>query len=142
MLRDIDLCSIGPLPPAPFADASFDAIYGVSVLTHLPQDAAAAWIAELARLIADGGVVLVSTHGARAAQGLGARERERFEAGDYIELSGASAGSRTYAAYMSEACARATFGRAFADVTVLPAPPGDFVQDIWLLRSPRPVRGA
>jgi nucleoside-diphosphate-sugar epimerase/SAM-dependent methyltransferase len=50
------------LPPLPFADASFGAIYGVSVFTHLRESVQFAWLKELRRLVAPGAPVIVSVH--------------------------------------------------------------------------------
>ncbi len=50
------------LPPLPFADGTFDAIYGVSVLTHLTESAQFAWLKELRRLVRPGAPVIVSAH--------------------------------------------------------------------------------
>lgn len=125
------------LPPAPYSDASFDAIYGVSILTHLSESAARAWIGELARLIADAGVVIVTTHGERAAQRLASTHRTAFEAGAFVELGGARIGSRTYLSYFNEAAGRALFSASFGDIAFHPSPSDDFNQDIWVLRAPR-----
>lgn len=55
--------TIGPLPPLPYADASFDAVFGVSVMTHLTAEVQAAWLVELHRVLRPGGIVAVSVHG-------------------------------------------------------------------------------
>jgi SAM-dependent methyltransferase len=125
------------LPPAPYADAAFDAIYGVSIFTHLSHAAAQAWAGELARLLASDGVVVVTTHGAHAAARLTPAQRARFDAGDYVELGGARVGSRTYVSYLNEAAGRRLFATGFGEVAFHPAPGDEFNQDIWLLRAPR-----
>jgi hypothetical protein len=67
-------CKVGefqhtePLPPLPFADQSMDLIYGVSVLTHLDEDFQDAWLEELGRLVAPGGIVMLTVHGEDAAR--------------------------------------------------------------------------
>jgi SAM-dependent methyltransferase len=53
----------GAHPPLPFADASFDAVYAVSVFTHFSEHEQHAWSAELARVLASGGVAAVTTMG-------------------------------------------------------------------------------
>jgi SAM-dependent methyltransferase len=128
-------------PPAPFCDSSFDAIYGVSVFTHLPETLAHAWTAELARLTKDAGLVVVTTHGARAARRLTAEGRARFDAGAYVTLAGSRAGSRTFVSYFSEAAGRRLFAAAFAEIGFRPATES-FEQDIWVLRAPRRSPGA
>ncbi|MFC0407503.1 class I SAM-dependent methyltransferase [Roseomonas elaeocarpi] len=51
------------LPPTRFPDASFDLIIGVSVMTHLKREVHDAWLAELQRLLAPGGIILLSVQG-------------------------------------------------------------------------------
>src|SRR5512135_327206 len=53
-------------PPLPFPDASFDAIYGISVFTHLLEPMQFRWLAELARVAASGAIVAVTIHGRTA----------------------------------------------------------------------------
>ena len=56
-----------PEPPLPFPDGFFDVVYCLSVFTHLNETMQDAWIGELHRLLAPGGVLLISVHGAAAA---------------------------------------------------------------------------
>ena len=58
---------IEPWPPTPYEDATFDVAVGNSVFTHLQRDAQTAWLAEMKRIIAPGGLFLASTHGEFAA---------------------------------------------------------------------------
>jgi SAM-dependent methyltransferase len=51
------------LPPLPFADDTFDLIIGWSIFTHLPEDYQDAWLAELARVLSPGGMMLQTVHG-------------------------------------------------------------------------------
>jgi cyclopropane fatty-acyl-phospholipid synthase-like methyltransferase len=56
-------------PPTPFAENFFGAIYGISVFTHLTQQAEKQWLTELHRITKPGGLILMSVHGdLRAAQ--------------------------------------------------------------------------
>lgn len=67
--NDQNLGSIGTFytnptePPTSFADGFFDAVYSVSVFTHLPEDLQMAWVRELHRIMAPGGVLVPSFHG-------------------------------------------------------------------------------
>ena len=62
-----EFVAIGPMPPAPFAAASFDVVCAVSVFTHFDEAAQDAWLAELQRLLRPGGLLVASTHGADLA---------------------------------------------------------------------------
>jgi SAM-dependent methyltransferase len=53
-------------PPLPYADASFDVIYGVSVFTHLRLPWEAKWLQELHRVLRPGGTLLMTVHGRTA----------------------------------------------------------------------------
>lgn len=51
----------GERPPLPFDDASFDAVYAVSVFTHFSEAEQRAWAVELARILAPGGLAAITT---------------------------------------------------------------------------------
>ena len=51
------------LPPSPLTDACLDAVFSISVMTHLPLDVQLAWLTELARVVRPGGIVLMSFGG-------------------------------------------------------------------------------
>jgi SAM-dependent methyltransferase len=56
--------TLGPqMPPTPYADRSFDLVYGISVMTHLVPDVQEAWLAEIARLLRPGGMALLTFAG-------------------------------------------------------------------------------
>ncbi len=57
-----DYRTVAPRPPTALAEASVDLAYGCSVLTHLREDSAEAWLAELARLLKPGGFALLTFH--------------------------------------------------------------------------------
>lgn len=50
-------------PPTSFDSGFFDAIYSVSVFTHLPEDLQMAWVRELHRIMSPGGLLVPSFHG-------------------------------------------------------------------------------
>ena len=80
------------LPPLAFPDRSFDLIYAVSVFTHLDEPRQDAWLAETARLLRPGGLLLASTHppAVLAAQpDLAAAEQGDFERRGFLFLPGA-----------------------------------------------------
>lgn len=52
-----------PEPPLPYADASFDLIYGLSVFTHLDERLQFLWLAELRRVARPGAILILTVHG-------------------------------------------------------------------------------
>jgi SAM-dependent methyltransferase len=58
-----------PLPPLPFADGAFDLIYSHSVFTHLDETYQDRWLAELRRVLMDGGILLATVNGERPWRG-------------------------------------------------------------------------
>lgn len=62
-LSDSQFLTVDLMPPTPFPDDSFDLVIANSVLSHLKLDVAKAWIAEIRRLLAPGGLALLSYHG-------------------------------------------------------------------------------
>ncbi len=59
--------AIGEMPPMPYAPATFDAVIGYSVFTHLGRRVQDAWLEELHRVLVPGGLLLVTVHGDFAA---------------------------------------------------------------------------
>lgn len=57
----------GALPPLAFDSASMDFIYAYSVFSHFPEENHKSWLAEMERVAAPGGIVLLTTHTEHAA---------------------------------------------------------------------------
>lgn len=53
-------------PSLPYADGTFDVVYGVSVFTHLRSEWELRWLEELHRVLRPGGTMLVTVHGQTA----------------------------------------------------------------------------
>ena len=136
-LPRIDQIACPMQPPLPAEAASFDLIYGVSILTHMPLAEQPGWIAELTRLARPGGLIALTVHGARAAASLSPAEQAQWARGEPVERGRVRRGSRLYAAYMPEAFLRE---RLFAGLEIVLAeadsPAANGGQDLWLLRKP------
>jgi SAM-dependent methyltransferase len=50
-------------PPLPWPDGHFGAIFAISIWSHFAAPAAIAWLDEMRRLLAPGGLLVLSTHG-------------------------------------------------------------------------------
>ncbi len=120
-----------PAPPAAFAPASFDVIFSISVFTHLDEPMQEAWLAELARLLRPGGLLLATTHApeiARSSPGVTAMELARLA--DRGFLFRPSVGPfNEQSAFHSETYLRATWSRHLAARGFFPFALGSF-QDI------------
>jgi SAM-dependent methyltransferase len=65
-LSDVDF-SVGPLmPPTQYNSDTFDLIYGISVMTHLTRTVQEAWLEEIRRILAPGGLALLTFAGSSA----------------------------------------------------------------------------
>lgn len=61
-IPDAQFTHNGPEPPLPYADASFDLIYGLSVFTHLDERLQFLWLAELRRVARPGAILILTVH--------------------------------------------------------------------------------
>jgi len=130
----------GLAPPLPFPDGRFGFIYAISVFTHLPEDLQVRWLAELHRVLRPGGVLLLTTHGARHFGGFSASDAQRaaFERGELVVAAPEGAGSNLCAAFHPEPYLRRVlvpYWEVAAHMTEGDAGTGG--QEIWLLRRSR-----
>ena len=56
---------VDPYPPTPYSDASFDLVYGISVMTHLDEETQLRWLQELKRITRSGAILALSVIGER-----------------------------------------------------------------------------
>jgi SAM-dependent methyltransferase len=103
-------------PPLPHVSASFDLIYALSVFTHLDRELQSAWLEEYRRLLAPGGLLVVSVLGAGVAGRLGSEERRRFEAGEMVVQRPRLAGRNLCTVYHPRAYVEGTLLAGFEDV--------------------------
>lgn len=129
----------GAAPPLPFADEAFDAIYSISIFTHLPEPMQFAWLSELRRVLRPGGVLLTTKLDPAA-----------FDLPAEIKRAGADRGFAYWGdadktaglpdfyrlAYHSDAYVHREWGRYF-DVLKVGSMDLSGAQDSVLLRRPR-----
>jgi len=134
-IRGVKFVLNGLNPPLPFDDGSFSCVYAASVVTHLSEETATAWMRELARVTEPRGLLLLWTNGTEVARSLLPEERRSFEAGHCVTRSGAHEGRKWYLAVHPPSWVRDSLLRDFTVEEYLPGG-GDVnrEQDIWVAR--------
>jgi SAM-dependent methyltransferase len=129
-------------PPLPLQDGEADAIYAISVFTHLSEQHHHDYVADLMRCLAPGGVLVVTLHCDRYVKKLTPSERTQFDHGELVVRTGVTEGKRAYVAFHSPDYVRHLF-RGFDilehDATEQIA---DFHQDTWVMAKPHDPRPA
>lgn len=101
----------GLRPPLDVPDAAADLVYAHSVFTHLTEETAAAWLAELARVLKPRGVAILTFHDEAYAQAWGPPEAKAgLSRQPYFVWNNALEGSN----YMSAWTTRARFAELAA----------------------------
>ncbi|MEO1137032.1 MAG: class I SAM-dependent methyltransferase, partial [Pseudomonadota bacterium] len=118
-------------PPLPATANAFDALYALSVFTHLSETAHRAWIGDIARVLTPGGVFMGAFHMTPEPGQLLPEEQARFDAGELVVRGGVKEGSRTYVAYHPESYLRNTLLHGFE---ILEAPIDFFGQTLIVAR--------
>lgn len=90
----------GLRPPLPLEDGHFDLVYAHSVLTHLTEAVAVAWLAECARIMKPGAVALLTFHDETFAKHWGPPEvGPALEGHPYLVWNNALEGSNYLSAW-------------------------------------------
>lgn len=93
-------------PPIPAEDGFFDAIYCISVFTHLSEERHHQWIAEILRLLKPGGLFIGTFHGEAYRGDLTHDEQLRFDSGELVVRDKIREGKKNYAAYHCDSYVR------------------------------------
>ena len=122
-------------PPLPFEDGELECIYGISVVTHLSQDVAESWLAELARVLTPGGLLVLWTNGDAIAAVMLPEERDAYEEGRYVSRAGVKEGIKWFLSLHPDAWVRGQLSRRFDVEEHLPGGFTGTEQDIWVARK-------
>ncbi len=121
----------------PYPDGFFDAIYGISILTHLSEPMHYAWVAELLRVLSPGGVLFLTAQGDAFKIKMTSSELEAYQRGELVVRGKVKEGHRTYSAFHP----RPFMEKLFEKTQVLEhiAPPAEkgkgLAQDVWILKK-------
>lgn len=125
----------GLYPPLTYDDNSFQFIYALSVLTHLPEQLQFAWIAELSRVLKPGGYLLITTHGEAFLHKLMPEDLRRYQSGELVVLYDDAAGTNMCAAFHPKEYVVRTLATDYELIDHIPqGATGTGNQDIYLLR--------
>lgn len=127
-------------PPLNFPAAYFDAVYLLSVFTHLRRTTQARWLEEFARIVRPGGAVLVTFHD-EDHPALTSMEggRNELDRNGFFIANDSSEGSNLIATFQSRASSAALFAQHFDVVRIVPPQDNGLGQTLAILRR-RDVR--
>lgn len=124
-------------PPLPLEDQSVDALYCISVFTHLSEGLHHAFIKELRRVLRPGGLLIATTHGDRYRNRLLPEELLLYNSGELVCRSNVEEGKRMFVSFQSKAFVKQHLLQDFQIIkhdeesTI-----EGFDQDVWVARKP------
>ncbi len=125
------------VPPLPYENESFELEYALSVFTHLPEELQLPWLDDLRRVLAPGGLLLVTTHGEAYLGDLTGPEERRFRRGELVVRRDDMAGTNLCATYHPVEYVRGTLARGLELLELIPrGAKGNPHQDLVVLRRP------
>lgn len=125
----------GLLPPLPFESGFFDFVYGLSVMTHLSDQALRSWTQEFARVIKPGGILLLTSNGTGIQHALLPSERESYEDRGWVERGGLNEGRKMYLTFHNPRYLKELFGNQWELLNFVPTGMPSSGQDLWILRK-------
>jgi len=133
-LPQIDFSKNELLPPLRFSDETFDWIYGLSVVTHLGEQALEAWLQEFHRVLKAGGILTLTTNGTGREDLFSGEELRAYRTHGIIVRGGLNEGRKMYLAYHHPDYFRRVVSK---DWEILECIPNGMLltgQDLWWLR--------
>jgi 2-polyprenyl-3-methyl-5-hydroxy-6-metoxy-1,4-benzoquinol methylase len=127
----------GLAPPLTYETGSFDLVYALSVLTHLPVETQFAWRDELGRVLRPGGHLLLTLQGDASAEALTDKERRLYAGGECVVRWAQAAGLNLCTAFHPPSFVRDRLADGWELVEHVPRGAlGNPEQDLVVLRRP------
>ena len=134
-LAGIQWNSNGIDPPLLYNEGFFDVVIGLSVFTHLSGQNHAKWLAELHRITAHDGVILVTTQGNAFRKKLLPQEKKTFDAGLLVTRESALEGHRLFSSFQPESYMHSLMQGKFSVLEMIKGNAHQAAQDVWVLRK-------
>lgn len=124
-------------PPLPFTNKSMDAVYAISVFTHLSEENHLQWIKELHRVMKCGGIFLFTTQGAAFKEKLTKTELHRFNKNQMVFRGHTKEGHRSFSGFHPEAFVRNLLDGYFTVLSFTAGQKQDWgaEQDTWVVKK-------
>lgn len=121
----------------PYSNNFFDAIYGISILTHLSKQLHYDWYKELYRILKPGGILFLTTQGDNFKVKLTADELEKYNKNELIIRGKVKEGHRTYSAFQPKDFMLKLFNNATVLEHIISEPEkGKWLpQDGWIIKK-------
>ncbi|MBL6657324.1 MAG: class I SAM-dependent methyltransferase [Flavobacteriales bacterium] len=135
-IKNIQFSTNQLYPPTNYNENTFDAIYGISIFTHLSEELHYKWFDELIRILKPNGTLQITLSGEAFINKLSDEEKERFFDDKLIEHKSIKVVHRSFASHHPKNFIHKLVGKH----KVLEHIAGDIIngkatQDIWLIRK-------
>ena len=124
-------------PPLNYIENYFDAVYALSVFTHLSELNHHTWIRELHRIIKSGGYLLITTQGEAFSKKLSEKEKAGFSNGALVIRDKVKEGHRSFSAFHPEIFMQSFFSSEWKIVQFIKGKIEDWgpEQDTWIVQK-------
>jgi SAM-dependent methyltransferase len=123
-------------PPIPYARNSFDVIYALSVVTHMPDSLEYAWLLELRRVLAPGGALWFSVAGDWYRHKMTPDQLAAYERGERVARFGELPGTNLCTAWHPPSFVRRRLSEiGFELIDAVPGSDERFTHDSYLVRK-------
>lgn len=129
------------MPPTEYGDGFFDWVYGLSVVTHLGEEALGAWLAEFRRVLRPEGLLTLTTMGTASEGVLLPAERVVYAERGIVVRGQLDEGRKMYLAYHNPEYFRRVVEQDWEVLKFVPGGMPITGQDLWWLRKRARVRG-